>query len=88
VCDISAEDAYSSMTPNPIFAFFGGPCCPTLDFVLAFWIVFDAFITHQIHYELLAVYYNHILKEYQKRTYVTKSHRSHKFFSKYKSENG
>jgi hypothetical protein len=38
-CDRSAEDAYSSAAPYPTFAFFGGPCCPTLDFVIAFWIM-------------------------------------------------
>jgi hypothetical protein len=32
-CDRSAEDAYSSAAPDPTFAFVGGPCCPTLDFV-------------------------------------------------------
>jgi hypothetical protein len=37
-CDRSAEDAYSSVAPDPTFAFVGGPCCPTLDFVIAFWI--------------------------------------------------
>jgi hypothetical protein len=36
-CDRSAEDAYSSMAPDPTFAFVGGPCCLTLDFVFAFW---------------------------------------------------
>ena len=34
-CDRSVEDAYSSMAPDPAFAF--GPCCPTLDFVYMFW---------------------------------------------------
>jgi hypothetical protein len=34
-----AEDAYSSAAPDPTFAFVGGPCCPTLDFVIAFWIM-------------------------------------------------
>jgi hypothetical protein len=37
--DRSAEDAYSSAAPNPTVAFVGGPCCPTLDFVVAFWIM-------------------------------------------------
>jgi hypothetical protein len=37
-CDQSAEDAYSSAAPDPTFAFVGGPCCLTLDFVNAFWI--------------------------------------------------
>jgi hypothetical protein len=35
-CDRSAEDAYSSMTPDPTFAFVDGTCCRTLDFVFAF----------------------------------------------------
>jgi hypothetical protein len=38
-CDRSAEDAYSSMAPDPNFAFVGGPCCPIFDFVIAFWIM-------------------------------------------------
>jgi hypothetical protein len=38
-CDRSAEDAYSSTAPDPTFAFVGDPCCPTLDFVIAFWIM-------------------------------------------------
>jgi hypothetical protein len=38
-CDRSAEDAFSFATPDPTFAFVGGPCCPTLDFVIAFWIM-------------------------------------------------
>jgi FtsH-binding integral membrane protein len=37
--DRSAEDAFSSKAPDPIVAFVGVPCCPTLDFVIAFWIV-------------------------------------------------
>jgi hypothetical protein len=36
-CDPSAEDAYFSEAPDPTFTFVGGPCCPTLDFVIAFW---------------------------------------------------
>jgi hypothetical protein len=35
-CDRSAEDAYSFAAPDPTFAFVKGPCCPTLDFVIAF----------------------------------------------------
>jgi hypothetical protein len=31
-------NAYSSAAPDPTFAFVGGPCCPTLNFVIAFWI--------------------------------------------------
>jgi hypothetical protein len=38
-CDRSAEDAYSSQAPDPTFAFVGGPCWPTLDFVTASWIM-------------------------------------------------
>jgi hypothetical protein len=38
-CNQSAEDSYSSMAPDPTFAFFGVPCCPTLDFVFIFWIM-------------------------------------------------
>jgi hypothetical protein len=32
----TAEDAYSFAAPDPTFAFVEGPCCPTLDFVIAF----------------------------------------------------
>jgi hypothetical protein len=38
-CDRSAEDDYSSAAPDPTFAFSGGPCCTTLDIVIAFWIM-------------------------------------------------
>jgi hypothetical protein len=38
-CYRSAEDAYTSATPDPSFAFVGGPCCLALDFVIAFWIM-------------------------------------------------
>jgi hypothetical protein len=38
-CDRSTEDAYYSAAPDSTFTFVGGPCCPTLDFVFAFWIV-------------------------------------------------
>jgi hypothetical protein len=38
-CDHSAEDTYSSAAPDPAFAFVEGPCCLTLDFVIAFWII-------------------------------------------------
>jgi hypothetical protein len=31
--------AYSSKAPDPTFAFVRGPCCPTLDFVIAFWTI-------------------------------------------------
>jgi hypothetical protein len=44
--DWSAKDAYSSIAPEPTFAFIGGPCCFTLDFVFALWIMimFDTLI--------------------------------------------
>jgi hypothetical protein len=38
-CDRSVGNAYSSSAPDPTFAFVGGPCCPTLDFVIAVWIM-------------------------------------------------
>jgi hypothetical protein len=38
-CDRSAEDAYSSAAPDHTLAFVWGLCCPTLDFVIAFWIM-------------------------------------------------
>jgi hypothetical protein len=38
-CDRLAVDAYSSMAPNATFAFVGGPCCHTRDFVFAFLIM-------------------------------------------------
>jgi hypothetical protein len=46
-CDRSAEDAYSFATPDPTFAFVGGPFCLTLDFVIAFWtmVTFYALLT-------------------------------------------
>jgi hypothetical protein len=37
-CDWSAGDAHSSAVPDPTFTFVGGLCCPTLEFVIAFWI--------------------------------------------------
>jgi hypothetical protein len=41
-CDRSAEDDYSSEAPDPTFAVVGGPCCPTIDLEIAFWMI----ITH------------------------------------------
>jgi hypothetical protein len=38
-CDRSAEDAYSSAALGPLLAFVGGLYWPTLDFVIAFWII-------------------------------------------------
>jgi hypothetical protein len=54
-CDWSAEDAYSSAAPDPTFAFAGGPCCPTLDFVIAFWIT----IALKLHIVNFAILYWH-----------------------------
>ena len=38
------------MAPDPTFAFVGGPCYPTLDFVHVFWIMitFDTMLTSPI----------------------------------------
>jgi hypothetical protein len=46
-CDRSAEDAHSSLAPDPTFAFVGVPYCPTLDFVIVFWtmVTFYALLT-------------------------------------------
>ena len=30
--------AYSSAAPDPAFTIVGGPCCPTLEFVIIIWI--------------------------------------------------
>jgi hypothetical protein len=38
-CVRLAEDAYSSMAPDPTFAFVRCVCCLTLDFVFALWII-------------------------------------------------
>jgi hypothetical protein len=43
-CDYSAEDTYSSVAPDPTFAFVEGPCCPSLDFVISFWIMITFYI--------------------------------------------
>jgi hypothetical protein len=36
---VLAQDAYSSMAPDPTLALVGGPCCPTLDFVYFFFVI-------------------------------------------------
>jgi hypothetical protein len=38
------------MAPDPAFVFVGGPCCTTLEFVFAFWIMimFDTLLTSLI----------------------------------------
>jgi hypothetical protein len=48
--DRSAEDAYSSMTPDPTFAFVGGLCCLTLDFVFAVWIMIT--VSHIVNFAI------------------------------------
>jgi hypothetical protein len=40
----NVRNAYSSTTPDSTFAFIGGPCCPTLDFVIVFWIMITFYI--------------------------------------------
>ena len=50
-CDRSTEDAYSSMAPDPTFAFVGGPFCPTLDLVIAFWIMI--YVLHIVNFAIL-----------------------------------
>ena len=49
--DRSAEDAYSSMALDPTFAFVGGPCCPTLDLVIVFWIMI--YVLHIVNFAIL-----------------------------------
>jgi hypothetical protein len=51
-CDQSAEDVYSSSAYDPAFAFFGGPYCPTLDFVITFWIVVTLYTLTSLFYIL------------------------------------
>jgi hypothetical protein len=43
----SADEPYSSLAPDPSFAFVVGSCCLTLDFVFALWIMltFDILLT-------------------------------------------
>jgi hypothetical protein len=49
-CDRSAGDAHSSAAPDPTFAFVEGPCCPTLDFVIAF--DYD-YVLHIVNFAIL-----------------------------------
>jgi hypothetical protein len=39
------------MAPDPTFAFVGGPWCPTLDFVIAFWIMI--YVSHIVNFAIL-----------------------------------
>jgi hypothetical protein len=39
------------MAPDPTFAFVGGPWCPTLDFVIAFWIMI--YVSHIVNFTIL-----------------------------------
>jgi hypothetical protein len=57
-CDRSAEDAYSSMALDPTFAFVGGLWCPTLDFVIAFWIMI--YVSHIVNFTILYVSMNYL----------------------------
>jgi hypothetical protein len=45
------------MTPDPTctFAFVGGPCCPTLEFVIAFWIMLLGYdyVLHIVNFPIL-----------------------------------
>jgi hypothetical protein len=50
-CDRSAEDAYSSITPDPTFTFVEDPWCPTLEFVIAFWIMI--YVSHIVNFAIL-----------------------------------
>jgi hypothetical protein len=70
-CGRSAEDAYSSEVPDPTFAFAGGPFCPTLDFVFAFWIIitFDTWLT-SLFYILPPVGDGDILKISNSKSHV------------------
>ena len=50
--------AYSSMAPDPAFAFVEGPCCPILDFVCVFWTVITfttLLLRHFIFYTLISI---------------------------------
>jgi hypothetical protein len=39
------------MAPDPTFAFVGGPWCPTLHFVIAFWIMI--YVSHIVNFAIL-----------------------------------
>ena len=39
------------MAPDPTFAFVGGPSCPTLDLVIAFWIMI--YVLHIVNFAIL-----------------------------------
>ena len=39
------------MAPDPTFAFVGGPCCPTLDLVIAIWIMI--YVLHIVTFAIL-----------------------------------
>jgi hypothetical protein len=48
---VSGYLIYSSMAPDPTFPFVGGPLCPTLDFVIAFWIMI--YVSHIVNFTFL-----------------------------------
>jgi hypothetical protein len=39
------------MAHDPTFAFVGGPWCPTLDFVIAFWIMI--YVSHIVNFAIM-----------------------------------
>jgi hypothetical protein len=55
-CDLSAEDAYFSMALSITFAFVGSPCCPTLDFVIALWIIITFYTLLTLLFCIVAYY--------------------------------
>jgi hypothetical protein len=64
-CDRSVGDADSSMAHDPTFAFVGGPCCPTLDFVYICLLDYDYFwhiFYFPILYYSISVYHYTIYK--------------------------
>jgi hypothetical protein len=60
VWPVSRGCLYSSIAPDPTFAFVRGPCCPMLDFVFAFWIMitFNTFVNFVIWYILLSTWFH------------------------------
>jgi hypothetical protein len=71
-CDRSAEDAYSSMAPDPAPAFVGGPCCPTLGFVIVLWIMLtfhtllSSNFVFQVSDRIVQVFYFWILNDMER----------------------
>jgi hypothetical protein len=59
------------MAPDPTFAFVGGPWCPTLDFVIAFWIMI--YVSHIVNFAIL---YHNFTALYTKFTVLIVLHQS------------